>query len=64
MEPLDIIQKLVAAVSANLQTEKGKKDFFTLGLGASGRTSNEATDFIKSAIVKRKPVIDAAGIDM
>lgn len=62
--PADVIDKINAATNAYIRSEKGKKDFFTVDLQASGGTPAEAKAFVASEIVKWGPLIRKANIRM
>jgi tripartite-type tricarboxylate transporter receptor subunit TctC len=62
--PPSVIQKLNEATNAYIHSEKGKKQFFTVDLQASGGTPEDAKVFVASEIVKWGPLIKKLNIRM
>jgi tripartite-type tricarboxylate transporter receptor subunit TctC len=60
----DIVKKLNAATNEYIRSEKGKKQFFTVDLLASGGTPQDAKAFLASEIVKWGPLVKKANIRM
>jgi len=62
--PPDVIHKLNTATNEYIHSEKGKKQFFTVDLQASGGTPEAAKAFVASEIVKWGPLIKKLNIRM
>jgi tripartite-type tricarboxylate transporter receptor subunit TctC len=62
--PPEVIQKINAATNAYIHSDKGKQNFFTVDLQASGGTPEEAKAFVASEIVKWGPLIKKLNIHM
>src|SRR5262249_47737335 len=62
--PPDVIQKINAATNEYIRSDKGKKNFFTVDLQASGGTPDDAKAFVASEIVKWGPLIRKVNIRM
>jgi tripartite-type tricarboxylate transporter receptor subunit TctC len=62
--PADVVQKINAATNDYMQSEQGKKHYFTVDLQPAGGTPADAKAFVASEIVKWGPLIKKVGIRM